>query len=163
MGLGAVVGAAPERKLPALTGRRERVTEEVRRRLGHPGPAAPRALELDHPRLRRAKRGEPCVPGAAEAAQRLGPVARRGEPVLAEHAGEARGTEVELLGVVEQQVVKAPPRRRMLAGQPQRIADEVALVAPAGLGEHPLVRAIDLGELALAGRVELALARARGG
>ena len=54
---------------------------------------------------------------------------------------------------------RAPGRRRsagarsgardvgVLARHPQRIAHEIALVASAGVGEHPLVGAVDLGEL----------------
>ena len=57
------------------------------------------------------------------------------------------------MGVVEQQVVKAPRQTGLGASQVQRGHDQVAVVARARLGQHPLVGAVDLPELPLELRI----------
>ena len=61
--------------------------------------------------------------------------------------------EVELLRVVGEHVLKAPRELGLLARERDRVAEQVPGVAGAGVGEHPLVGAVDLGELALERRL----------
>ena len=72
----------------------------------------------------------------------------RGQPRPGHFAAEGRRRQVEVVRIVDQHVLEPLRRRRPLADHPQRVADQVAGVASARLGQHPLVHAVDLGELA---------------
>ncbi len=85
---------------------------------------------------------------AAEAQQRVGGIAGRGQARAADLTRQGGRPQVELLRVVEQHVLKAPGDRRLFADPAQGVADQIAGVARAGVGEHPLVRPVHLGELA---------------
>ena len=64
------------------------------------------------------------------------------------------------MGVIHKRVLET---RRLAADEPQRVAHKVALVTCAGLGEHPLMAAVDLGELPLGGAVACLPKRIRPG
>ena len=70
--------------------------------------------------------------------------------------------QIQLLGVVDQQVVKARVGDADTArpNQRQRVDHQVSLVTCAGLRQHPLVAGVDLGELQLKRRVGIAVALA---
>ncbi len=127
-------------------------------RVEHALRAAEAALQLHDGRVRqlRLEVAQVLRRDRAEAPQRLVVVAGRGEvAVLGRQQPQQQAVrEVRFLHVVDEQVAvargDARAHVRVLAQQSQRADDEVAGVERSLLGEHPVVRAVDLGELALA-------------
>ena len=155
LGLGALVGTAPQlAHAPRRAGARGRgqfLAQRGLRGLPDPRRAALRALQHHHAGVAGLKAAHPTRRGAAVAPQPGVRVPGDRHRATRRDLHRQRGRcQVELLGIVDEQVVKAPCQVRLSAGQAQGAHDEVAVVARPGLGQHPLVRAIDLGELALA-------------
>ena len=104
--------------------------------------------------------------GPAQAVDSLVVVGGGGELAAPCHEQLDQGQpgEAEVLVVVDEHVGKALDRARgrLLAGfkQADGADQQVAGVHGTRLGEHPLVRAVDLGELALCARVAVAVALA---
>ncbi len=95
-------------------------------------------------------------PGAArapEAPQRRERIPGHGQSGLGDLQHELGCREVELLRVVGEDVLKAPRELGLLARERDRVDEQVPGVPGAGVGEHPLVGAVDLGELALERRL----------
>jgi hypothetical protein len=61
---------------------------------------------------------------------------------------DGRG-QIELLGIIGEHVIEPARKLGLLARERDRIDQQVSGVARSGIGEHPLVRAVDPGELAL--------------
>jgi hypothetical protein len=166
LGLGALVRASPEHHLAPRSRRRplRPAPQRGERSLEHELRTADAPLERDHPSAG-AEVLEPRCPRPPEPAHGRVRVARRRQARAGDGAHEARGRQVELLGVVDEDVLEARAYLRTLAREPERLADELARVTRSGLAEHPVVGAVDLGELALERRPlapALALAK-RGG
>ncbi len=147
LGLGALVRAAPERHF-AL--RRRRLARERRAHRGRGGPQHPAwqpqaLLERDHVR-------EILAPHAASSPRRVG----RGGQTRSRHgSGQGRRRQFEVVRVVDEHVLEPLRDRRPVTRDAKRVADQVAGVTRAHLGQHLLVHSIDLGELALDVRVGL--------
>ena len=92
-----------------------------------------------HPRGAGAAEPSYCVVGVAGHRQRL----------TRELARKPRRRQVELLSVVDHSVLESRRERGFPGDQPQRIPEQVPGVAGTGLGEHPLMGPVDLGELLL--------------
>ena len=130
--------------------RAEAAVERDDRRTGELGPEVAQVLRR----------------GAAEPVDRLIVVAdRRHVAVLGDEQSQQQALrEVRVLVLVDEHVPEAPgqPRAhvRLLAQQPERLQDEVAEVQRPRLGQHPVVRRVDVGELALrAARIRFASGR----
>jgi hypothetical protein len=89
------------------------------------------------------------VTGAAEATQPGPGVSGHGQSPARDRSGQASRAEIELVGVVDQEVLEAAAGRGPLAGHPQGQPDQIAVIARARVGQHPLVGPVDLGELTL--------------
>src|SRR5437016_2471743 len=76
-------------------------------------------------------------------------IARDRETGASEEARQTRGPQIEFLRVVDEQLLDPVAGGGPLVQYAQRVGDQIAGVAGADLLEHPLVRAVDLGELAL--------------
>ena len=89
-----------------------------------------------------------AAPGAAEAPQRLRrDRRRRSPPAPPTSSARLAGARSSSCASSISKCSKPRPRLGLLAHQPQRVADQIAVVARARLGQHPLVGAVDLGEL----------------
>ena len=110
----------------------------------------------------RVERGTTRVVELSKLRRRSAPAARKrrsareriagdGERLSGERSREGARREIELLGVIEQEVLERLARGGAGLREPERDPDDVAVVVRARVGEHPLVGAVDLGELALAG------------
>ena len=163
--LRAVVGTSPQLDL----GRRARLAALIRagsdrgdrvgpmqcglRRAPDRRRAAAALGQRDGVCLRSDKTRHPLGAGAAIAPDRRRRVAGDGEVLGRQRERERRGGEIELLGVVDQQMIEAAPRgslaARSAAQQRERIEQDVALVTRSGLVEQTLMDGVDLGELAL--------------
>jgi hypothetical protein len=150
LGLGAVVGAAPQLELTARGAFGCRPLQDRAGRLQHPFGAPQAARQGHDPGTGRLKAVHPPLTGSAKTAQSLTRIARDGQPRAGHLTGQPGRCQIELLGIVEQQLIEGAQRPGALLEDRQRLAHEVAGVRAADLVEDPLVGSVDLGELALA-------------
>ena len=166
--LRALVGTAPHLHLAGLGRRRGRPRVQAGQRqcrLGGPPDGlrtAASGVELDRQLVVAGERVQPRRAGGAKAAQSAVGVAGHGQAGCPDLAGERRRREVELLGVVDQQVREGTRQFRLAGGHRDRVPDQIARITGAGRGQHPLVGAIDLGEFALGRRLPGVIRQRRG-